>query len=631
MLDALRRGATGLLAKGLLSLLVLSFAIWGVADVFRGYHAGSLARIGSHEITAEEFQRAYQDELQAISAQFGRRLTPEQARAFGLDARVLSRLVGTAAVGEHAQQLQLGLPETALADAVRNDPMFKGVDGKFSRDAFNVFLRQQGLSERGYLMRRRQDEVRAQITDALLQSVNVPDAMVDAQHAWRNETRTVAHFTIDAEKSIKIGEPDDAALKATYDANKRQLMTPEFRRLNALLVSGDDVRKALDIPEADIKAAYEQEKESYDTPERRRVQQIAFKDKAAAEAARAAIQKGKSFADAAKEAGAKDSDIELGLVTQKQMIDPVIAAAAFKAQKDKVTEVVEGKFATVLLRVTDIQPGVQRNFEQVKDRVREKIAQERGAPVIQKLHDEIDDMRGAGKTLKEIAEAKKLKFVEVPATDRNAKAPDGKPAIASPDAQAIVERGFEGAVGVESETVELADGGYAWIEVLAVTPEKERPFDEVKAEVKKLWTDAERAKALSDLAAKLVERANQGEPLEKLAAEVGGKVETTSPFLRAATPQGLSERAAQIAFATGKGKLASAESAKPGSRTILRVTEITPPAPPTAEERTKIKAELARQLQNDTLVEYMGALQDRLGMSVNEQAIRQVLGLERQQ
>jgi peptidyl-prolyl cis-trans isomerase D len=631
MLDALRRGATGIVAKILLGLLILSFAIWGVADVFRGYGAGSLARVGKHEITADEFQRAYQDEMAAISQQFGRRLTPEQARQFGIDARVLSRLVGSAAIDTHASELKLGISEKALAEAVQNDPTFKGIDGRFNREAFNQILRQMGLSERGYFMQRRQDEMRGQLTGSLLTGITPPAPMIDALHAWREETRTVTHFTIDADKVVKVGEPDEAALKKTWEENKRQFMTPELRKLSALLLSGDDVRKELAIPEADLRAAYDQDRQAYDTPERRKLQQIAFRDKAAADAARAAILKGKSFLDAAKEAGAQPSDIELGLVTKQQMIDPVIAEAAFKLAKDRVSDVVEGKFATVLLRATEIQPGVQRTFDQVKDQVRDKLARERADPVIHKLHDEVDDLRGAGKTLKEVADAKKLKLFEVAAVDRSGKGPDGKPAIEHADAAEIVARGFEGAVGIETETVELSDGGYAWIEVLAVTPEKERPFEDVKDDVRKLWVERERDKALSELATKLIERAEKGEPLEKLAAEVGGKLDTTTPFTRTTTPQGLSERATQLAFAIANGKLASADSAKPGSRTVFRLTEITLPAAPTAEQRKKLEGELTRQLQNDAVVEYVSALQDRLGLSVNEQAIRRVLGLEARQ
>src|SRR5690606_4409516 len=67
MLDALRRGSTGWVAKILFALLVLSFAVWGVADVFTGFGRGAIAKVGSHEIRVEDFQRAYQNEIALIS------------------------------------------------------------------------------------------------------------------------------------------------------------------------------------------------------------------------------------------------------------------------------------------------------------------------------------------------------------------------------------------------------------------------------------------------------------------------------------------------------------------------------------------------------------------------------------
>ena len=85
MLDTLRRGAGNWLAKGLLGLLVIAFAVWGVADVFRGYGAGSIAKVGSTEIGLEQFQTAYQNEMNQISEQIGRRLVDTDPFLFGAE------------------------------------------------------------------------------------------------------------------------------------------------------------------------------------------------------------------------------------------------------------------------------------------------------------------------------------------------------------------------------------------------------------------------------------------------------------------------------------------------------------------------------------------------------------------
>ena len=88
MLEAMRRGAQTRVAKLLFGILCVSFGIWGVADVFQGWGRGSIAEVGNTAISAEDFRRAYQNELNRISEQVKRHITAEQGHAMGLDRRV---------------------------------------------------------------------------------------------------------------------------------------------------------------------------------------------------------------------------------------------------------------------------------------------------------------------------------------------------------------------------------------------------------------------------------------------------------------------------------------------------------------------------------------------------------------
>ncbi|MGH6815606.1 MAG: SurA N-terminal domain-containing protein, partial [Hyphomicrobiaceae bacterium] len=125
MLDALRRGAGSWVAKVFLFVLVISFAVWGVADVFRGYGQGALARIGNFEISTDEFRQAYQREIDNLGRRIGQRLTPEQARAFALDRYVLLQLIGMAAIESHANKLGLRLSDEAIVDGVQRSAAFQ--------------------------------------------------------------------------------------------------------------------------------------------------------------------------------------------------------------------------------------------------------------------------------------------------------------------------------------------------------------------------------------------------------------------------------------------------------------------------------------------------------------------------
>ncbi len=627
MLDAMRRGAVNWVAKSLLLLLIVAFAFWGIPNVFRNAHRDTLARIGGTTISADEFRQAYQDEMTSITRRLGgRRLTAEQAKMLGVEQRTLSRLIGMAAIDAHARDLNLALSNQAVADLVRSDPAFHDASGKFSSETFRSLLRQNGISEDRYLSSRRRDEVREQLTDTLLAGLAPPELLVDLLHRYREETRIIEFFTPDYDKLVKTPEPDEARLKEYYDQNKSQFMTPELRKISALLLTRDAVKARVPVSEDEVKAAYEQDKEKYNVPEKRRVQQLSFPDRAAAEKAHAELLAAPNFVEAATKLGFKESDFDLGLLSRGDMIDPKIANVTFALKKDELSKPVDGQFAIALVRVSEIVPGKQRSYDEVKKEIADRLADERAGQEISALREKVENERSAGKSLKEIGESLKLPFFDVAEIDRSGKTADGKPAIDHSEAAKIAETAFAGAVGIEGEATDLADGGYAWVDVLAISPQKQKSFDEVKAEVKTGAMDADRRKEITGLASKLVERLGKGETAEALAAELGAKLEKTPAVTRNTSPPGLSQNAVQQAFALPKGGATSAPSAGGKARTILRVVDIIPAPAPTPEQTARLKDELARQMQSDVLGEYVSALEARFGLSVNDEALKQVLG-----
>src|ERR1700759_1548875 len=132
MLRGLRKASSNWLGKSIMTLvmrvLIVNFGVWGIADIFRGFGQSTVAKVGHTEISLNEFRQIYTDRLQQIGRQFGRPLTPEQARAFGLDRQVLQQTIAEAALDENARRLGLGQSDDQIRDVIMNDPNFKGVD-----------------------------------------------------------------------------------------------------------------------------------------------------------------------------------------------------------------------------------------------------------------------------------------------------------------------------------------------------------------------------------------------------------------------------------------------------------------------------------------------------------------------
>lgn len=627
MLDAMRRGAQGWVAKLLFALLIVSFGIfWNVSDVFRGYGRGAVATVGDSEITVTDFQRAFQNQIRGITLEGGERLTTEQALMLRLDRQALDQLIAQAAVQTHADRLGLSLSNETLAEGVRNDPDFAGPDGKFSPLGFDGLLRQLNLTEQGFLTLRRGDEVRGQIFDALSSSVAVPKPMVEDLHAYREETRTIELVQIDRNK-VSVTAPDEAKLQETYEANKATFMTPEYRKVAVLVLSTDTLKSEITLTDDELKSYYTDHKATYDKPERRRLQQIAFKDKAAAEAARAEIVEGKkNFLDVAKEQGATETDVNLGLLSKDKLIDPKIADAAFALERDKLSEPVEGRFATVLVRAVEIDPGKESTFDEVKDQVRDKLAGERAEALIQERYDLVEEGRNAGKTLKEISEEQKLRFIDVEAVDRDNHTPDGKTAIDIQDAAIALKQIFATGVGMQPDAVDLPGSAHVWFDVLSVTEPQQKPFEQVKDEVKTSYIERETGRLLNELAQKLVDRLKGGEAFAKVAEDAGGKPETLESVKRNTSQPGLSQEGVTQAFALQKGGAAYTDTSDRQSRVVFQVRDITPAGAVSKEEADKLAKELAGQIGNDDLMAYINALKADLSVHINEAELARATG-----
>ena len=447
MLEALRKNVTGILAKILIGLLIVSFAVWGIGDMVRGYGRDVVASVGGTPIKATEFRNAYQGQINNLSRQFGRRLTPQEAKVFGVERQVLDRLTGAAAVDNQTQSLKLDLSDKTIEKGVYADPMFKDASGSFSADRMRDILRQGGYSEQQFFEARKRDTIRNQITSSILSNVAAPKVLTDMLQTYRDEKRVVQYIEVVPGKAVQLGKPTDKDLKQTYESNKHRFVTPEYRKFQALLLTAKAAKENLNISDAELKTSYETDKASFTIPEQRRIQQISFKDEAAAIAAKAELAAGKKFIDIAKAAGAKENDINLGMLTKTALIDPKIAEVAFKLKKDEISDAVKGRFKTVLLRATEIKAGEQRTFEAVKADIRKQIENERVADKIQEIQNNVDDNRLAGKSLKEISKLLDLPFLDIASVDRQGNKPDGKPAITSLDKVTLIRKAFAAEVG----------------------------------------------------------------------------------------------------------------------------------------------------------------------------------------
>src|SRR4051795_12432095 len=184
MLRGMRKASSNWLGKIIMAvvmgLLIISFGVWGIADIFRGFGQSTLAKIGRTEISTDQFRQLYTEKLQQIGRQFGRPLTTDQARAFGLDRQVLEQTIAEAALDEEARRLGLGQSDAETLRVVMNDPNFKGLGGTFDPQRFQATIRQFGFSEARYIADQRRTSLRRQIAGSISAGLEPSKTLIDA-------------------------------------------------------------------------------------------------------------------------------------------------------------------------------------------------------------------------------------------------------------------------------------------------------------------------------------------------------------------------------------------------------------------------------------------------------------------
>lgn len=626
----MRKASSNWLGKTVMSVLfgvlIISFGVWGIADIFKGFGQSSLAKIGSTEITTEQFRNLFTDKLQQIGRRFGRPLTMEQARQFGLDRQVLQEVISDAALDETARRMGLGQSDADIVRAISTDPTFKGLDGKFDHDRFLQTIRQAGYTEQRFIAEQRRIAMRRQLTGTIVAGLEPTKTQVEALVRFQNEQRSASYVKLAAAQAGTIASPSPEALATYFDERKQLFRAPEYRKIAVLALTPDELAKWITVSDEDAKKVFEQRRERYATPEKRQVFQIPFPNADEAKAARERIAAGTSFEDIAKERKLTTADTDLGNVAKASIGDSAIADAAFALVPDTVSQPVKGTLITALLKVTKVEPGTNPTYESVAPTIKREIALERARAQMQDLHNKIEDERGGGSNIAEAAQKLGLKATTIEAIDRSGRGPDGKPVAGLPQGVDIVAPAFASNIGVENEPAQF-NGGELWFDVLGVTPSRDRSLDEVRDQVEARWRDEQISTRLRAKATEIVGKLEKGAAFDAEAAAAGLKVETAKLFKRDSDAKDVPERLVTAAFRTPKDGVGQTEGSGASEWIVFKVTDVVvPPVDLASEDVKKLTESLRRAEMEEQLTAYIAKLETEIGVTINQNAFAVATG-----
>lgn len=624
MLNAMRRGVGSWFVKAFLGVLILSFAVWGIGDIFRVQPDSAVVEVGDIEISGSAFLSDFNRNMRRLQTSFGTGIDREQARSLGLVEQTLQQMIGRALLDQAAFDLGMTVDRSVIEQEILTNPMFQNDFGQYDPFRFEQAIRESGFTQAGFVEANQRDIVRRQLFTTLTAGVLPPNSMVDAFYRYDQEKRSLAVLTISNESMTAIDEPDDSALATYHSEHPLRFTAPEYRSLTFVTLTPPDLVDEIAVSEDDVVLEYEDRIDSYTVPERRQVEQILVADQDAAAAAAERLKQGEGFFAVAQDvAGLDEEAVKLGEMMRIDL-PAETGEAVFTLAEGAVSEPVQSPLGWHLFRVTSIVGGETRSLEDVRAELTRQIKLERASDAIFDLSNKIDDALAGGAAIEEVAQSFNLPLGQVAAADANGRGRDGEPVAALPSIPEFLPTAFEASEGEEPVLHESDDGGYFLLRVDGIMPPALRPLDEVRDAVAEAWRGEARAEAAKAKATEILERARGGVPLETLSIELGYPLKITSALTRNALggDAEIDPELVSTAFSLSVGDVAVGSTRAGNGQALVELIEVK--AASTTDDDgavAQMRQTVLSSIAEDILTQYQTALRDEHAVEVHQRVI----------
>lgn len=492
MLEKIREGSQGVIAKSILVIVILSFAFTGVSSYLGSSTEPSAATVNGEEISKSALEQAYQSERARLEQQLGEMysaLASNDSYLASVKQSVLERLIGDKLVDQSAADLGLTVSDEQIKNAIMNEPAFQ-VDGKFNNDRYLALIRQLGYQANSFRDMMRADMTRRQLVVSLIGSEFVLPGEVNYLAEIQNQTRDIRYHVVDATPFLEQVSVSDDEANTYYQANQNQFVRPETVSLDYLELNSSDIASAIAVSDEEAQTYYDENKAQYVQAEKRLAGHILVNlgddetaAKAKAEAIYAKLQSGEDFAALAK----TDSDDTFSGEQGGQLdwfeqgvMEPAFDTALFGLTKGEYSPVIKTSFGYHIVKLIDVQPSSTASFNDVKDKIVTQLMNKKSVDQFYSLQQRLADV--SYEVPDTLAEASKE--VGVPVKTSPVFSRDNAPELfSSPE---VLKAAFSNTVlldGMNSDVIELGPNHVIVVRVNSHTAAGTLSLDDVKTSI----------------------------------------------------------------------------------------------------------------------------------------------------
>jgi len=369
MLTKIREKAQGAFAWGILIVICVPFALWGIQNYLDTGEEAPVASVGDRDFFQRDVNKAYEQYSQNLQGM----TIDEQS----LKAQALEKLIKDEVLLQYVRGKGLVTTDDTAREFIQSLPYFQ-VDGKFDDKRYKTMLNLQKMSSGEFVSRIKNALIMEQFQRSIIDSSFATKYDVESFFKIQNQQRDVDYITVAVQKPAQ--QPSEEDVAAYYQQHQDAYQTPEQASVEYIELSLEDIAKTITVTDDKLKAFYEEQKDQYTKAERRKISHILFaiNDKTDEKTAlEKAIKAQKDLANkdfAAVAAEVSDDKLtakiggDLGLfnvgVMEKSFED---AASALKL--GEVSNPVKSAFGYHLIKVTELMPGEVKPFDSVKNEV----------------------------------------------------------------------------------------------------------------------------------------------------------------------------------------------------------------------------------------------------------------------
>lgn len=623
--------------KWSLGLVCLAFIIFYIPDFLRtnGANANAdagdtVARVEGQDITATEFRRTYQAQMQAYRSAYGGQMNEQLLKQLGVDRQILQQMVDERAALAEARRLGISVSDAEVRQRILTIPAFQENGAFIGEQRYQQLLRMQrppmtpAEFEENLRKQLTIQKLRSSVTDWL----SVADKDLEQEYRRKNDKVKLAVVSFTADSFRKDVTVSDADVASYFEAHKDDFKIGEKRKIRYLLVDIDALRQKVVVPSADIDRAYNNNIEQYSTPEQVRASHILLKTegkddaavKAKAEDLLKQARAGADFADLARKYSEDDSNNknggDLDYFGRGRMV-PEFDQVAFALEPGQISDVVKTQFGYHIIKLTDKKAATTRPLADVRQQLQDQLAYERAQAQASDLASSLAKDIKTPADLDRVAKEKQLTVQESGFFARD------ESILGLGPAPEVAAKTFEMKQGEVGGPLRASRGS-----VFATLIAKQDPYvpklDEVKDKVRD-EVIKQRARDLSkSKAAEIAARLKAAPDFEKAAKAAGFDAKTTDLISREQPipDVGAAPAVEDAAFRLPVGSVSDAIATDNGTAIIkvIERQEVSPADWTAAKDR--FREELLNERRNRFFSAYMVKAKQKMRIEVNQESLQ---------